>query len=31
MDGMVAGAPVFDDLSDEELEALVRELEGGGS
>ena len=31
MDGMVAGAPVFDDLTDEELEALVRELEGGGS
>jgi predicted anti-sigma-YlaC factor YlaD len=30
-DGMVAGAPVFDDLSDEELEALVRALEGGGS
>ena len=29
-DGMVAGAPVFDDLSDEELEALVKALEGGG-
>jgi anti-sigma factor RsiW len=28
-DGMVAGAPVFDDLSDEELEALVKALEGG--
>lgn len=30
-DGMVAGAPVFNDLSDEELEALVRQLEGGES
>lgn len=27
-DGMVAGAPVFDDLSDEELEALLEEFEG---
>jgi anti-sigma factor RsiW len=31
MDGMVAGAPVFDALSDEELEALVKQLEEGGS
>ena len=27
-DGMVAGAPVFDGLSDEDLEALLEELEG---
>jgi anti-sigma factor RsiW len=27
-DGMVAGAPVFDGLSDEDLEALLKELEG---
>jgi len=27
-DGMVAGAPVFDDLSDEDLEALIEEYEG---
>lgn len=27
-DGMVAGAPVFDGLSDEELEALLEEFEG---
>ena len=27
-DGMVAGAPVFDDLSDEDLEALLEEFEG---
>ncbi|MFH1764241.1 MAG: zf-HC2 domain-containing protein [Gemmatimonadota bacterium] len=27
-DGMVAGAPVFDGLSDEELEALLKEFEG---
>lgn len=27
-DGMIAGAPVFDGLSDEELEALLQELEG---
>ncbi len=28
-DGMVAGAPVLEDLSDEELEALVEAWEGG--
>jgi anti-sigma factor RsiW len=27
-DGMIAGAPVFDDLSDDELEALLEEFEG---
>ncbi|MFC1575825.1 anti-sigma factor family protein [Gemmatimonadota bacterium] len=27
-DGMVAGAPVFDGLTDEELEALLQEMEG---
>ena len=27
-DGMVAGAPVFDGLSDEDLEALLKEFEG---
>ncbi len=27
-DGMVAGAPVFDGISDEDLEALIQELEG---
>jgi anti-sigma factor RsiW len=27
-DGMVAGAPVFEDLSDEDIEALLKELEG---
>jgi len=27
-DGMVAGGPVFDDLTDEELEALIKEYEG---
>ena len=27
-DGMVAGAPVFDGLSDEQLETLIQELEG---
>jgi len=27
-DGMIAGAPVFDGLSDEELEALLEEFEG---
>ena len=27
-DGMVAGAPVYDGLSDEQLEALIQELEG---
>lgn len=27
-DGMVAGAPVFDGLSDEDLEALLQEFEG---
>ncbi|MFO8172827.1 MAG: anti-sigma factor family protein [Gemmatimonadota bacterium] len=27
-DGVVAGAPVYDDLTDEELEALLEELEG---
>ena len=27
-DGMVAGAPVFDGLSDEDLEALLEEFEG---
>jgi predicted anti-sigma-YlaC factor YlaD len=27
-DGMIAGAPVFDGLSDEDLEALLEELEG---
>jgi len=27
-DGMVAGAPVFDGLSDEELAALLKEFEG---
>jgi hypothetical protein len=27
-DGLVAGAPVFDGLSDEDLEALLREFEG---
>jgi anti-sigma factor RsiW len=27
-DGIVAGAPTFDGLSDEELEALIQELEG---
>jgi anti-sigma factor RsiW len=27
-DGMVAGAPVYDGLTDEELEALIEELEG---
>lgn len=27
-DGMVAGAPVYDDLTDEELEALIEEMEG---
>jgi hypothetical protein len=27
-DGMVAGAPVYDGLTDEELEALIQELEG---
>ena len=27
-DGMIAGAPVFDGFSDEELEALLKELEG---
>jgi hypothetical protein len=27
-DGIVAGAPVFDGLTDEELEALIQELEG---
>ena len=27
-DGMVAGAPVFDGLSDEDLEALIEEFEG---
>lgn len=26
-DGMVAGGPVYDDLSDEDLEALIQELE----
>jgi hypothetical protein len=26
-DGMVAGAPVFDDLTDAELEALIQEME----
>lgn len=28
-DGMVAGAPVFDGISDEDLEALLEEFEGG--
>ena len=28
-DGMVAGAPVYDGLSDEDLEALLEEFEGG--
>jgi anti-sigma factor RsiW len=27
-DGMVAGAPVYDGLTDEQLEALIQELEG---
>lgn len=27
-DGVVAGAPVFDDLTDEELQALIEEMEG---
>jgi len=27
-DGLVAGAPVFDGLTDEQLEALIQELEG---
>jgi hypothetical protein len=30
-DGMVAGAPVFDGLSDEDLEILLAELEEGGA
>jgi hypothetical protein len=28
-DGMVAGAPVYDGLSDEDLEALLEDFEGG--
>lgn len=27
-DGVVAGAPVYDDLTDEELQALIEEMEG---
>ena len=27
-DGLVAGAPIYDGLTDEELEALIQELEG---
>lgn len=29
-DGLIAGAPTFEDLSDEALVALLEELEGGG-
>ena len=27
-DGLVAGAPIYDDLTDEQLEALIQEMEG---